>query len=156
MSVVLSPSAVSLERRAVVVVRAPARLHLGFLDPSGSLGRHYGSLGLVIDGLETVVQLGASDRDEFSAGSGADPAELDRAAGYLQRLRERSGRQVPLALRLLQTMPAHAGFGYLVVLIGPPLALLLLCAIGLVSVAVGGRRRRARQAVIAAALRADS
>lgn len=44
----------------------------------------------------------------------------------------------------------------LVVLIGPPLALLLLCAIGLVSVAVGGRRRRARQAVIAAALRADS
>jgi beta-ribofuranosylaminobenzene 5'-phosphate synthase len=107
----MSPSAVSLERRAAVVVRAPARLHLGFLDPSGSLGRRYGSLGLVIDGLETVVQVGAAARDELSVEAGAEPAELERAAGHLDRLRERSGRHAPLALRLLQTMPAHAGFG---------------------------------------------
>jgi hypothetical protein len=44
----------------------------------------------------------------------------------------------------------------LIVLIGPPLALLLLCAIGFAWVAVGGRRRRARQAAIAAALRPTS
>ena len=31
-------------------VEAPARLHLGFLDPSGTLGRRYGSLGLIVDG----------------------------------------------------------------------------------------------------------
>ena len=30
-------------------VQAPGRLHLGFLDPAGTLGRRFGSLGLVID-----------------------------------------------------------------------------------------------------------
>src|SRR3990172_5621857 len=31
---------------ASVVVTAPARLHLGFIDPDGSLGRRFGSLGV--------------------------------------------------------------------------------------------------------------
>lgn len=35
-------------------VRAPGRLHLGFLDPSATLGRAFGNLGLVIDGFETA------------------------------------------------------------------------------------------------------
>src|SRR5262249_40405651 len=34
---------------------APARLHLGFLDLNGGLGRRFGSLGLSIDGLRTRV-----------------------------------------------------------------------------------------------------
>lgn len=110
MSVLLSPS-MSTERRAGVVVRAPARLHLGFLDPSGSLGRRYGSLGLVVDGWETVVEMVAAPSDEVIAADPASRADLDRAATCLQRLRARSGRGQPLALRLLQTLPAHAGLG---------------------------------------------
>jgi len=44
-----------LHHRMMTTVRqvsahAPARLHLGFLDPGGSLGRRFGSLGLVIGG----------------------------------------------------------------------------------------------------------
>ena len=30
-------------------VSAPARLHLGFVDLNGSLGRKYGSIGLAVD-----------------------------------------------------------------------------------------------------------
>ena len=45
---------------ARVRVAAPARLHLGFLDPSATLGRRFGSLGLVVEGLETVVEIAPS------------------------------------------------------------------------------------------------
>ncbi|HWT20211.1 MAG TPA: beta-ribofuranosylaminobenzene 5'-phosphate synthase, partial [Variovorax sp.] len=51
-----------------VSVSAPGRLHLGFLDPSGSLGRAFGSLGLVIDGFTTDVELSASaSSDQLAA-----------------------------------------------------------------------------------------
>ena len=43
---------------ARVRVAAPARLHLGFLDPAATLGRRFGSVGLVLDGLDTVVDSG--------------------------------------------------------------------------------------------------
>ena len=39
---------------AAVSVLAPARLHLGFLDPSGTLGRRFGSLGMMIDGNNVI------------------------------------------------------------------------------------------------------
>src|SRR5438270_13851347 len=38
-----------------VTVRAPARLHLGFLDMNGGLGRRFGSLGLAIVAYETRI-----------------------------------------------------------------------------------------------------
>lgn len=94
-----------------VRVRAPGRLHLGFLDPSGSLGRPFGSLGLVIDGFETVLEIAPSPRDQWIAEPIAAQAELERAAAFVQRLREHTGCRDPLALRLLDVLPAHSGFG---------------------------------------------
>jgi beta-ribofuranosylaminobenzene 5'-phosphate synthase len=95
----------------VLTLRAPGRLHLGFLDPAGSLGRRFGSLGLVVDGFETVVELSASNTDRLSAASPEAHAEIERAAAHLHRLRQRSGKHQPLHLRLVQVLPAHAGFG---------------------------------------------
>lgn len=95
----------------VLTLRAPGRLHLGFLDPAGSLGRRFGSLGLVIDGFETVLELSASNTDRLSAASPEAQTEVERAAAHLHCLRERSGKRQPLHLRLLQVLPAHAGFG---------------------------------------------
>jgi beta-ribofuranosylaminobenzene 5'-phosphate synthase len=54
-----------------VRVSAPGRLHLGFLDPAGTLGRRFGSLGLVIDGFETVVEIGPADSDTYTAAGAA-------------------------------------------------------------------------------------
>lgn len=92
-------------------VSAPGRLHLGFLDPAGTLGRRFGSLGLAIDGFETVVELGAAEADAFSAAPGVPPAELDRAVAHVQALRGHSGRRAPLQLHLRQVLPPHAGLG---------------------------------------------
>jgi beta-ribofuranosylaminobenzene 5'-phosphate synthase len=99
------------DTEAVVSVDAPARLHLGFLDPSGSLGRRFGSIGLVIDGPATQVEIAAADADAIVAATPAAQAELARAAVCLQRLREHTARGQPLQLRLLQVLPPHAGLG---------------------------------------------
>jgi beta-RFAP synthase len=97
--------------RAAIRVCAPGRLHLGFLDPSGSLGRRFGSVGLVIEGFETEVVISSASEDAVVADTPAARAELDRVAACLQRLRERTGRRDRLALRLRRALPAHAGFG---------------------------------------------
>lgn len=101
-----------------VEVRAPGRLHLGFLDPAATLGRRFGSLGLVIDGFETVVRLSAVDDPTAPAdrvlGEGpAAWAECERAAAHLATLRARlpGPRSGPMQLTLQQVLPAHAGFG---------------------------------------------
>jgi len=98
-------------RPAALRVQAPGRLHLGFLDPAGTLGRRFGSLGLVVDGLETVIELGHADRDAFSAADTLCAAELPRARAHLDALRRATGQAAPLHLHIAQALPAHAGFG---------------------------------------------
>ena len=44
-----------------VQVTTAARLHLGFLDLAGDLGRRFGSIGLAIDAFETRVAEQAHD-----------------------------------------------------------------------------------------------
>jgi beta-RFAP synthase len=98
-------------RSRTVGVRAPARLHLGFLDPAGSLGRSWGSLGLVIDGMDTEVAIRAAERDAVGTRSDSMAAELERARGYIEALRRHTARCEPIHLELLQAPPGHAGFG---------------------------------------------
>lgn len=95
----------------VLKLRAPGRLHLGFLDPAGSLGRRFGSLGLVIDGISTEVELGAACADEVVAADAAAQVEVERARRFLVLLREHTGLQTPLRLQLTRVLPPHAGFG---------------------------------------------
>ena len=59
-----------------VRIESPARLHLGFVDLNGDLGRKFGSLGLAISDLSTVVN--AERGTAFHVG-GIDAA---RAAKY--------------------------------------------------------------------------
>ena len=106
-----SAAATIADAPPAIRVRAPGRLHLGFLDPSGTLGRRFGSLGLVIEGFETEVVILSASEDAVVADSPAARVELDRMVDCLQRLRERTGRRDRLALRLRRALPAHAGFG---------------------------------------------
>lgn len=94
-----------------VGVHAPGRLHLGFLDPSGSLGRRFGSLGLVVDGFETALELRAAARQQVEATIPDAAGDADRAAACLATLQQATGCDTPLQLRLLSLLPAHAGFG---------------------------------------------
>ncbi|MEO7338271.1 MAG: beta-ribofuranosylaminobenzene 5'-phosphate synthase family protein [Caldimonas sp.] len=97
--------------RTTVVLEAPGRLHLGFLDPAGTLGRRFGSIGLVVEGYETRVGIGNADASHVSAAGPAEQAEIERAAEHLDTMQRRTGRREPLHLRLLEVLPAHAGFG---------------------------------------------
>src|ERR1700744_921120 len=73
-----------LQPDACVMVDAPARLHLGFLDPNASLGRAFGSLGLVIDSAGTQVEARRAAHDRIE-GTMTD-AERERIAICLERL----------------------------------------------------------------------
>lgn len=88
-----------------VTVAAPARLHLGFLDLNGGLGRRFGSVGLAIEGFSTRVRL-----SEAGAGRLAGGAELDRTRSVLARLAE-VWPLPPIRVELLETIPAHCGLG---------------------------------------------
>ncbi|MCS6877820.1 MAG: GHMP kinase [Geminicoccaceae bacterium] len=92
------------ERIERVRVRAPARLHFGFLDLSGALGRRFGSLGLAIEGVATEVEL---RRDA----EGVEGPEAARAARHLAALRAAWGIAEPVAVRIREAIPAHAGLG---------------------------------------------
>ena len=95
---------------APVCVHAPARLHLGFLDPAGTLGRAFGSVGVAITDLETVVEVGAAGMDVFEAPCG-DAEALERARVHVHALRRATGIGVPVRLRLRDSLPAHVGLG---------------------------------------------
>ncbi|MFO1039821.1 MAG: beta-ribofuranosylaminobenzene 5'-phosphate synthase family protein [Geminicoccaceae bacterium] len=88
-----------------VVVTAPARLHLGFLDMHGGLGRRFGSLGLTIEGFATRVRIEPAS-ETMTVGE----AEIERAARVLDVLRRQW--DVPhVRLTIERTIPAHVGMG---------------------------------------------
>jgi beta-ribofuranosylaminobenzene 5'-phosphate synthase len=105
------PSRMQIDLQNTVTLRAPGRLHLGFLDPSGSLGRRFGSVGLVVEGFETEVELSSALVDRVTADTPEGAAQIARASAYLYTLRARTGRRDTLHLRLLRLLPAHGGFG---------------------------------------------
>lgn len=96
------------QRKTVDAVRVevPARLHLGFLDMEGGLGRRFGSLGLTLDGLGTELTLGRAD----STGGTPEPTD-GRASGYLDRLCGVLEVENRFSLRLGRTIPSHSGLG---------------------------------------------
>jgi beta-RFAP synthase len=88
-----------------VTVLAPARLHLGFLDLNGGLGRRFGSLGLAIDAPATRLSL------RRAATTGVEGAEAERAARHLDLLALRFGLASTYRLMIRDAIPAHAGLG---------------------------------------------
>jgi beta-RFAP synthase len=106
-----APAAPTRSIVAGVCVRAPGRLHLGFLDPDATLGRRFGSLGLSVDGFECVIELHRAHEDCFTTTDGVASEELGRAVSHLEAMRRATGRHTRVHLHLAATLPAHAGFG---------------------------------------------
>lgn len=88
-----------------VTVTVPARLHLGFLDLNGELGRRFGSLGLAIGGLRTCVAVSKATRMQVS---GADSA---RALRYVERLQAFLGFDGAHHVHIAEAVPGHSGLG---------------------------------------------
>ncbi len=94
-----------------MLVEAPARLHLGFLDPDATLGRRFASLGLVIDGLGTRLEVAPAEANEVELAGGGQPDLRERLAVLLERLQADIGLHRPLRVTVHRAPPAHAGFG---------------------------------------------
>jgi beta-ribofuranosylaminobenzene 5'-phosphate synthase len=88
-----------------ITVTIPARLHLGFLDLNGSLGRRFGSIGLSITGPRTQVAFRRADA-HLVAGP-----EHERVRSYVDRMAQRLAIGGGHAVEVLEAVPAHAGLG---------------------------------------------
>jgi len=93
------------QRPASVTVVVPARLHLGFLDLNGGLGRRFGGIGLAISELKTAVTVRRALRNE-AAGSDAE-----RALRHTDVMQQHLGIGEALQVSVDATVPPHAGLG---------------------------------------------
>lgn len=92
-------------RDATIRVVAPGRLHLGFLDLSGSLGRRFGSLGLTLERPSLSLRLKPSDT--FAA-SGPD---AERAVAAAEKAARWLGVNGGAEITVETALPPHAGLG---------------------------------------------
>jgi len=112
-----------------VRIEAPARLHLGFVDLNGSLGRKFGSIGLAIDRPATVLTVAPAD--QFAATG----PEADRAVRAARRFASVLAPDREFRVDVETAIPAHAGLGS-----GTQLALAV--GAGIVRLAGGARSVR--------------
>jgi len=90
---------------ASVSVTVPARLHLGFLDLNGGLGRKFGSIGLAISGLRTQVTI------TRAAQTRVEGPDADRAQRHLDAMRDRLSLDTGHHAKVNEAIPVHAGLG---------------------------------------------
>jgi len=88
-----------------ITVAATARLHFGFLDPSGRSKRPFGSFGLSLDRPATRLVL------ERAKATHATGPEHERAERYLRAIAASPGIEPNFALHLTEAIPPHAGLG---------------------------------------------
>lgn len=92
------------EQRSIRI-RAPGRLHLGFLDLNGGLGRRFGSLGLAIDNPATEVIVTRAE-ELVTVGP-----ESRRAATAAIKVVDEFGLRAGHHIEVVEAIPAHAGLG---------------------------------------------
>src|SRR5260370_39395358 len=88
-----------------VEVGCTARLHMGFLDLNGSLGRQFGSIGLALDAPKMLLSASRSNTTRV------DGPEQARAARYLHAIADRLDLAGGHSVEIAETFPAHAGLG---------------------------------------------
>jgi beta-ribofuranosylaminobenzene 5'-phosphate synthase len=88
-----------------ITVKVSARLHLGFLDLNGGLGRRFGGIGLAISDLGTSLTI---ERATVSEVSGPD---AERVRQHLQKMTHLLALHGGHRVKLSAVVPAHAGLG---------------------------------------------
>ncbi|MFN3919591.1 MAG: beta-ribofuranosylaminobenzene 5'-phosphate synthase family protein [Methylohalobius sp.] len=91
--------------RIGVRVRAPARLHLGFLDPGGYLGRRFGSIGVALETIVTEIEVTPAPALSITGHNSSRAVQV--VMSLLKRL------QLPdrVHIHIASQIPAHCGLG---------------------------------------------
>ena len=90
---------------ASITVTIPARLHLGFLDLNGRLGRRYGGIGLAVSHFRTRVSIRRAAANQVVG------PEHDRVCRYVKKMNERLKLDDNYLVSVIDAPPVHAGFG---------------------------------------------
>lgn len=98
-------AACGVEGNAAVRITAPGRLHLGFLDLAGTLGRRFGSLGITLERPATVVRMGRAERLE------ATGPDAERAVAAVEKAARRLGLNAGVKVVVENALPPHSGLG---------------------------------------------
>jgi beta-RFAP synthase len=86
-------------------VKTPSRLHLGFLDLEGGLGRIYGGMGVALDHPNTVVEAWPSSKLTIEGGN------KTLARYFVERFLKAYSLAGNVAINVRQTIPEHVGLG---------------------------------------------
>lgn len=92
-----------LDRKVSVI--APARLHMGFIDLSGSLGRHFGSIGVALDDIATQLSVVYSDELVVTGSSEKRAKKCAKALCKSLNVSEKIKIDIETAI------PEHVGLG---------------------------------------------
>jgi beta-RFAP synthase len=90
---------------ASVTVTVPARLHLGFLDLNGALGRRFGSVGVAISGPRTRITIRAGTRMQVTG------PERERVERHIDEMRRALALRAAYDVKIDEVVPAHVGLG---------------------------------------------
>jgi beta-ribofuranosylaminobenzene 5'-phosphate synthase len=92
-----------------VSVVAPARLHMGFLDLSGALGRHFGSIGVALN--EPVTRLVIKKTDSSLTFPFQKGDKLNRVEKYRATFCAAFNVSNAVKIDVIETIPEHIGLG---------------------------------------------
>ena len=94
-----------LNLNKIVRVVAPARLHMGFLDLSGSLGRRFGSIGVALSEITTRLSMHPADQLDVVGPQAERAGRLVKKFCGVLRLPDNVFVEIESAI------PEHAGLG---------------------------------------------
>lgn len=94
-----------------ITVQSSARLHMGFFDLHGGLGRKFGSIGLSLEEPKLVIEVRATEALDVFGGATLPIAVISKAKSITQQLFARLHLKHSLELNVLQSIPEHAGLG---------------------------------------------
>ncbi len=88
-----------------IYIEAPARLHLGFLDLEGSLGRRFGSIGLTLNDIATKILVRPSEQLRVIG----DPS--GRIQKYAKKFISHKGLVSNCEIEVVDQILEHSGLG---------------------------------------------
>ncbi len=94
----------SIQQKTISVV-APARLHMGFMDLSGSLGRDFGSVGVALNEINTRLTITAAETLQVNG------AVAGRARQCAQDLCQQLNVDDAVKINIEAAIPEHVGLG---------------------------------------------
>ena len=88
-----------------VYVRTPARLHLGFIDLGGELGRVFGGIGVAINRPSVILEAESSQDLEFKG------EKSENLRPIVELLLKKYNIKPQVSINVRQTIPEHVGLG---------------------------------------------